>query len=357
MAPADVSSNSTEQKPRWQELVAPFRKPNPWLSVWQIANSFVPFLLTWYLMYLSLGFSYWITLGLGLLAAGFQLRLFIIFHDCGHHSFFKSAKANDIIGSICGVFSFTPYYHWRHLHALHHAHVGNLGHRIERELMPLTIKKYTENNGDVFTLTVNEYQQLSPGKKLIYRLYRNPFVLFLIMPMFLFLILHRFCNPRAARRERLSVYGTNLALFGLGLALSLTIGLGPLVLIQLPIVFFSATMGVWLFYIQHQFEATYWEQEGNWSFVIAALKGSSYYKLPRILQWFTGNIGFHHIHHLSPRIPNYYLQKCHNAHALFQQTNFVNLRLGLRSIFLRLWDEEQQKMVGFGYKKFKSDPK
>lgn len=212
----------------------------------------------------------------------------------------------------------------------------------------MTLKKYTQNNGDVFTLTVKEYKQLSGQEKLFYRLYRNPLILFLVMPLFLFLVLHRFSNPRATRRERYSVYGTNLALLVLVLLLSFTIGLQSLLLVQLPIMWLSATAGVWLFYIQHQFEETYWGQEGKWDFEVAALQGSSYYKLPGLLQWFTGNIGFHHIHHLSPRIPNYYLEKCHKASTLFRQTDSIGLKQGLKSIFLRLWDEEQQKMVGFG---------
>ena len=196
----------------WRKLVAPYRKADQWRSLWQLTNTVIPFFLLWWLMYFSLGYSYWLTLGLAPLAAGFQLRLFIILHDCGHGAFFKSQKANHLLGSICGVLCFTPYYHWRHFHALHHATVGNLGRRIEGELLPMTLKKYTQNNGDVFTLTVKEYKQLSGREKLFYRLYRNPLLLFLVMPLFLFLVLHRFSNPRATRRERYSVYGTNTIL-------------------------------------------------------------------------------------------------------------------------------------------------
>lgn len=341
------NGSAPTKEPRWQELVAPYRKPVLWRSLWQLANTFVPFFLLWYLMYLSLSYSYWLTLGLAPLAAGFQLRLFIILHDCGHQSFFKSKRANDILGSICGFLCFTPYYHWRYFHAVHHATVGNLGRRIEGELLPLTIKKYTQNNGDVLTLTVKEYQQLPAWQKQVYRIYRDPVLLFLVMPLVLFLVVHRFYNPRAARRERQSVIWTNLALLGAALLLGFTLGFVQLLLVVLPILFFSAIVGVWLFYVQHQFEATYWEREGNWDYVAASLKGSSYYKLPEPFQWFTGNIGFHHIHHLSPRIPNYYLPKCHNNSSLFQQTSSLTFKLGLKCIFLRLWDEDQQKMVGF----------
>jgi len=261
--------------------------------------------------------------------------------------FFKSRQANDILGSICGLLCFTPYYHWRYFHAIHHATVGNLNRRVEGEIIPMTIKKYTQNNGDILTLTVKEYQQLSGWEKLIYRLYRNPFLLLLVMPLLLFVVLQRFSNPRAAKRERYSVYWTNLALLVIILLLSFSIGFIPLLLIELPVLVCSTTAGVWLFYIQHQFEASYWEQEGKWSFIIAALGGSSYYKLPAVLQWFTGNIGFHHIHHLSPLVPNYNLQKCHEASSLFHQTEAITLRMGLKSLFLRLWDEEQHTMVGF----------
>ncbi|MDB5082327.1 MAG: Fatty acid desaturase [Chloroflexi bacterium] len=338
----------------WREMVAPYKHPNVLISIWQIANTFIPFFVTLFLMFQSLNYSYWLTLALAPLAAGFQLRVFIILHDCGHQSFFKSQKANDILGSICGVISFTAYYHWRHFHALHHATVGDLGRRVEGELLPMTIKKYALNNGDVLTLTLNEYQNLSGWEKLIYRFYRHPVLLFVVAPLLLFMVLHRFANSRASRRERYSVYLTNLAILAMLLALVFTIGLVPLLLVTLPMVILSSTAGVWLFYIQHQFEDTYWEKGKQWNFVVAALKGSSYYKLPLVLQWFTGNIGFHHIHHLNPRIPNYNLQKCHDANPLFQQTDAIGIKVGLRSIFLSLWDEEEKKMIGFSSKRLKA---
>jgi len=352
--------NSTEldnglkpvDEPHWRVLVAPFRNSSLWISIWQLTNTFIPFFLTWYLMYLSLNYSYWITLGIAPLVGGFQLRMFIIFHDCGHQSFFKSKRANDIIGSITGVLCFTPYYHWRYLHALHHATVGNLSRRVEGELLPMTIKKYAQNNGDVFTLTVNEYQQLSRWEKFIYHLYRNPFVLLMFMPLFLFLVLHRLSHKNVGKRERYSVIGTNVAILTVLLVLGYFIGFGPLLLVEIPIVIFSTCTGVWMFYIQHQFEESYWESNTKWSFETAALRGSSYYKLPGLFQWFTGNIGFHHIHHLNPRIPNYNLQKCHKSNALFRDVSPVTIKIGMKSLFLRLWDEEQNKMVGFNYKKF-----
>ena len=225
-------------------------------------------------MYLSLAYSYWLTLALTPLAAGLQLRIFILFHDCGHNSFFKNARANVILGSVCGVLSFTPYYHWRHFHAIHHATTGDLSRRIDGEILPLALHKYMQNNGDVLTLTVNEYVQLSLWERLFYRFYRQPVLFLVVIPVFLFVVLHRFSNPRAARRERHSVYWTNLALASLILVLSLTIGLLPFLIIELPVMTMAACVGVWLFYIQHQFEETYWQSPEHWSYKEAALDGS-----------------------------------------------------------------------------------
>ena len=341
------SAKGIDVEPRWQDMITPYRTPSLWLSLWQLANTLLPLFFSWYLMYLSIGYSYWLTLALSPVTAGLLIRLFIIQHDCGHNSFFNSARATDILGSVLGVLTFTPYYHWRHFHAIHHASTGNLNRRSSKELLPLTIKKYTQNNGDILTLTVSEYRQLSGWERLVYRSYRHPIFLFLVIPPLMFVFLNRLCNPSAGRRERFSVYGTNLGLLGLFLLGGFAIGFGPLVMIQLPVICLSSVIGVWLFYIQHQFEDAYWLPQKQWNFVQAALKGSSYYKLPRLLQWFTGNIGFHHIHHLSPRIPNYYLQKCHDANTLFQQTESINFRAGMKSLNLRLWDEHREKMISF----------
>lgn len=331
----------------WREIIAPYRNSNSWRSISQLVNTVVPFLVIFCLMYLSFGYSYWITLALSPLAAGFQLRLFIIFHDCCHLSFFKSQKTNAVVGSILGVVCFTPYYHWRFYHAIHHATTGNLTKRLEGTIVPLTVQKYMQTNGDVLTLTVKEYVQLSGKQRLIYRLYRW-FILFLIItPLLVFLVMHRLANSQADKRARHSVYWTNLALAVLILGLSLTLGFFPFVLITLPILAMSATVGVWLFYIQHQFEETYWEASPKWNYVDAAMQGSSFYKLPLVLQWFTGNIGYHHIHHLNPRIPNYNLQKCHESSQFFGKTKALTLTTGLKSIFFRLWDEDERKMVGF----------
>ena len=330
-----VSSNRQRQPavPAWKEMVAKYQEPAVWRSVWQVVNTLVPYALLWYLMYRSLAVSYWLTLPLAILAGGFLVRVFIISHDCGHGSFFKSQKANDIVGAITGVLSFTPYFHWRWEHAVHHSSCGDLDRR---------------GKGDVWTLTVQEYLESSRWKRLSYRLTRNPVVLFVVAPLFLFLVKERFPTAGAGRRERHSVWWTNLAILGLAAGLVWGFGLEAYLFIQLTVMAIAGTAGVWLFYVQHQFEGVYWERAEEWDYTTAALKGSSFYKLPGVLQWFSGNIGYHHIHHLSPDIPNYYLPKCHQAEPLFQTVKPVTLFSSLKALTFRLWDERRQKLVGYG---------
>ena len=317
---------------RWKGVVARYQQPALWRSVWQIVNSLVPYGALWYLMYVSLGVSFWLTGVLALLAGGFLVRVFIIFHDCGHGSFFESRRANDILGFITGLLSFTPYYHWRWEHALHHATSGDLDRR---------------GAGDMWTLTVQEYLEASRWQRLLYRLARNPFILFVLAPVFLFVVKQRFASSRAPRRERRSVYWTNLALLAMVAGLSCLLGLKTYLLLQLSVLMVAGVAGVWLFYVQHQFEGVYWERRQEWDYCTAALRGSSFYKLPKVLQWFSGNIGFHHIHHLSPRIPNYNLEKCHRAEPLFQTVKPVTLLSSFRALTFRLWDERRRKLVGF----------
>jgi len=318
----------------WKEIVARYQKPAFWRGVWQVVNTLVPYAALWYLMYLSLAASWWITTALAILAGGFLVRVFIIFHDCGHGSFFRSRKANDIWGFITGVLTFAPYYHWRWEHALHHASSGDLDRR---------------GTGDIWTLTVQEYLEASHWKRLAYRLSRNPVVLFVVAPLYLFMVKHRLARSQANRRERDSVYWTNLAIFGMAAALSWVFGIKAYLWIQLVIILVAGSAGIWLFYVQHQFEGVYWERRAEWDYTAAALKGSSFYKLPKILQWFSGNIGFHHIHHLSPRIPNYHLEKCHKAEPLFQSVKPVTLFSSLKSFTFHLWDEQHCKLVGYGH--------
>ena len=329
-----TSTDSSFKQSFWDSLITKYQNSSSGKSIWQICNSFIPFLVVWYLMYLSLDVSYWLTLFLSLPAAGFVVRIFIIQHDCGHGSFFKSRRANDTWGMICSIFSLTPYHHWRKKHAIHHASAGKLEKR---------------GIGDIYTMTVDEFLQQSKWARLKYRLYRNPIILFIVIPFILFVILHRFPFPSSKNLKNLhpTVYYTTLVILALSAGLIWLIGWQAFLLVQLPITFVASSTGTWLFYVQHQFEDTYWSNDNSWDYTLAALKGSSYYKLPKVLQWFTGNIGFHHIHHLSPKIPNYHLEKCHKASPVFQEGPILTLRSSFRSMFLRLWDEKQNKLISF----------
>ncbi len=315
-----------------KELIAPYQTPTVGRSVWQVANTLIPYAVLWGLMYFSLAISYWLTLPLAMVAAGFLVRVFIILHDCGHSSFFKSKQANEVLGFITGVLTFTPYHHWRWQHALHHSSAGDLDRR---------------GTGDVWTLTVQEYLEASRWKRFAYRMARNPVVLFGLAPLFLFLVMQRVPSLKAPRRERYSVYWTNLGIGAIAAGLIWLMGPKAYVLIQLAVLLMAGSAGVWLFYVQHQFEGVYWERGEKWDYVTAALKGSSFYKLPKVLQWFTGSIGFHHIHHLRPAIPNYNLEKCHKAVPLFQTVKPITLFSSLKALTFRLWDEQRQRLVGY----------
>ncbi|MEZ5071528.1 MAG: fatty acid desaturase [Bacteroidales bacterium] len=316
----------------WIEVVKKYNRPDPKKSIWQIVNSLGPYAALWYLMYLSLEISYVLTLGLSLLAAGFLVRMFIIFHDCGHGSFFKSTRANKIVGTFLGSLTFTPYDRWHKDHAYHHSHVGNLDKR---------------GIGDVMTLTVEEYRKLSPAKKFEYRLYRHPIVIFGIAPVILFVIWFRFIQKPMNRPVRNSVHLTNLIIAATVVGLILLFGWKAYLLIQIPVIYFATVAGVWLFYVQHQFEDVIWTRSGEWDYRTMALEGSSYLKFPRLLQWFSGNIGFHHVHHLSPKIPNYNLERCHRENAMFRGIKPVTFRPSLRTMNLRLWDEKLGKLISF----------
>jgi acyl-lipid omega-6 desaturase (Delta-12 desaturase) len=316
----------------WKQAIAGYQSPDLRRSLWQLVNTLTPYCILWYLMWKSLAVSYWLTLGLAVLAAGFLLRIFIFFHDCGHGSFFGSPKANDAVGIITGLLTFTPYYYWRHTHAIHHATVSDLDRR---------------GIGDVWTLTVAEYLSAPRWRRLAYRVFRFPVVTFLIGPLFMFVLVQRIPLAPGNRRERHSVYWTDLALLGIATLMTVTIGLKAYLLIQLPVMALAGVAGVWLFYVQHQFEGTYWARHENWDFRAAALIGSSYYQLPALLRWFSGNIGYHHIHHLGPRIPNYNLRRCHLTSAVFEDVRPLTIRMSLKSLGLHLWDEEQHALVGF----------
>lgn len=324
--------SSAESQTAWREAVAPFERPSLPRSLGQITNSILPYVGLWVAMVLSLRVSYWLTLALALPAAGFLMRSFIIVHDCGHGSFFRSRRANRWTGFWIALLTFLPAYRWSREHARHHAAAGDLDNR---------------GSGDIWTLTVEEYAALPRGKRLAYRFYRNPIVLLVLGPIWVFLIQYRFVSPGEDLRIRRSTLYTNLALAGIVLTLILTIGLKAYLLVQVPVILFAGVMGVWLFYVQHQFEGVYWDRNPRWSYLRGALEGSSFYKLPRWLQWFSGNIGFHHVHHLSPRIPNYYLQKCHESAALFREIRPVTFGASFKTLGYRLWDEEHRRLVGF----------
>jgi omega-6 fatty acid desaturase (delta-12 desaturase) len=301
-------------------------------SAWQLGNSLVPYLILWGLMVWALDISYWITLAVAVPAAGFLVRIFIIFHDCCHTSFFKSRRANHMVEFVTGVLTFSPYRQWRHLHGLHHATAADLDRR---------------GTGDIWMLTVQEYLEASRARRLAYRLARNPLVLFVLAPAYLFLVEYRFPSRAVGKRQRRGVHCTNGALLVIVVVMSLTIGIKAYLLIQLPILALAAAAGVWLFYVQHQFEGVYWERRQDWDFVKAALRGSSFYKLPRVLQWFSGNIGFHHVHHLNPAIPNYNLETCHRENPLFHAVRPVTLWSSMKSLSFRLWDERRKRLVGY----------
>src|SRR5262249_13362585 len=275
---------------------------------------------------------YWLTLSLAPLAAGLMTRIFIILHDCGHGSFFKSPRANHIIGTICGILTHTPYFQWTREHAIHHASSGDLSRR---------------GVGDVTTLTVKEYLALSKWDRLKYRLYRNPLVMLGIGPQYIFLLRHRFAGKHSGRRERNNLYLINLAILAIYGSLWLLIGLKALLMILAPIMIVAGAAGVWHFFAPHQCEEKDWGELAEWGYAASALLGSSYYRLPRVLQWFSGNIGFHHIHHLSPKIPNYKLQRCHEENPLFQESTVLDLRSSLKSASMKLWDEERGRMISF----------
>jgi omega-6 fatty acid desaturase (delta-12 desaturase) len=327
-----MSPGQTKSNAEWMEVVSRYNYPDPWRSWWQIINSVGPYIILWVAMIYTIKVSYLLTLVLSVFAAGFMVRIFIIFHDCGHGSFFKSKKLSKIGGIITGVIVFTPYHKWHHDHKIHHQTVGNLEKR---------------GIGDVLTLTVNEYKNLSPFRRLYYRIYRNPVVLFVIAPIFLFTIAHRFTKKSMTAKEKMYVHLSTLSIIATVALLMLLIGWKTFLLIQIPVLFIAAGHGVWLFYVQHQFRHVLWTNSDNWNYKTVALKGSSLFRLPWILNWFTGNIGYHHIHHLSPLIPNYNLKKCHDENRMFQDIKPITFFSAFESLSLRLWDEERQLLVKF----------
>ena len=312
--------------------IKPFENPDTKASVWQLVNTLPPFFLLWYLAYEAISVSLILSIALSILAGGFVVRVFIIFHDCCHGSFFKNRKVNHFVGTVSGILTMFPYEKWKREHSIHHATSSNLDKR---------------GTGDVWIMSVEEYKKASKLERLQYRLYRNPFIMFVLGPLYLFLITNRMNRKDARRKERRNTYLTNVSIIGITALLIWAIGWSSFLIVQLPIMFVAGSLGIWLFYVQHQFEDSYFEDEADWDYVKAAIDGSSYYKLPRVLQWITGNIGYHHVHHLSPKVPNYNLEQVHESTPPLQQATTITVGSSLKSIRFRLYDEESKTFVHF----------
>jgi omega-6 fatty acid desaturase (delta-12 desaturase) len=313
--------------------VAPHELPSLRRSLVDLATSVVPYLALTALMYVSLEVSVWITLALAVPAAGFLLRTFIVFHDCTHGSFMPTKRGNRWVGRFAGLLVFQPFANWGHNHAVHHGTAGDLDRR---------------GTGDVMTLTVEEYEARDWAGRLGYRLFRNPLVMFGIGPIWSLMIGPRIWSSKQRVRQRNSILLTNLALAIVVGAIVWLVGLQAWLIVQMPVVILAGTLGVWMFYVQHQFEDAYWESSENWSYSDAALQGSSYLRLPKVMQFFTGNIGLHHVHHLSAKIPNYNLQRAHDEIEIFQEVPILTIRDGLRSIRLKLIDPASGRLLTWG---------
>jgi len=329
-----LSDRASEAR-AWPKILGQFREPNETRSVIEILITAVPLVALWAAMWLlhDNGF-WWLSLVLAIPAAGFLVRLFLIQHDCSHGAFFRRRDVNDWVGRVLGVFTLTPYDYWRRAHAIHHATHGNLDQR---------------GMGDITTLTVDEYRARGFWGRLGYRVYRNPFVLFVVGPAYMFLLQHRLPigMMRGGAQPWISTMGTNLGIAVLAGGLMWLVGVGPFLMIHLPIAIIAASIGVWLFYVQHQFEETFWARPPEWTHQEAALHGSSYYDLPGVLRWMSANIGVHHVHHLCSRIPYYRLPEVLKLHPELMQVGRITIGESLRSVPLVLWDEGRQQLVPF----------
>lgn len=329
----DAAKQGVRAARDWVKVLAKYRQPDTARSLFELAVTIGPFVALWALAWWAMGISYWLTLAVSCLNAAFLLRLFTIQHDCGHGAFFENRTVSDWLGRVLGVLTLTPYDVWRRAHSIHHSTAGNLGRR---------------GMGDITTLTVEEYRALPPLRRALYRAYRNPVVLFGIGPGYMFLLQNRIpMGLMGHLRYWISAMGTNAAIL---LALGLMVYLGgwaPVLLIFLPTSLLAATAGVWLFYVQHQFEHTTWEQDKDWDLHQAALDGSSYYVLPPVLQWLTANIGIHHVHHLYSRIPFYRLPQVLRDHGELARMNRMTIRESLRTVRMQLWDERSHRLMSF----------
>ena len=331
---ASGKTRTRSARPKWVAQLKSFGRADSRKATVQIITTLLPYAGLLALMYVTIqqGLPYLVTLAVGVVAAAFLVRTFIIFHDCCHGSFFASRRANLILGTITGILTFTPYDDWRLAHAKHHATAGDLDNR---------------GYGDVYTMTVEEYRAAPRWKQIGYRFFRHPVVMLGFGPPSVFLLKQRVPLRSAGKAAQGSVWITNAALLLIAVVATLTIGLRTYVLIQLPVILMAGTAGIWLFYVQHNFEGVYWARHEEWDPLRAALEGSSYYKLPKVLQWFSGSIGLHHIHHLRATIPNYHLQPAYDAIPEAQDVRPLTMRGSLKSLSIRLYDERAEKMVGF----------
>lgn len=322
------------QNRNWLKELAQYCVPNPLRSVFELVITGIGFVGLWVAAWASLSISYWLTLAICIPAAGFLVRLFLIQHDCGHGALFRNRVLNDWVGRVLGIFSFTPYYVWRRSHALHHGRSGNLDKR---------------GFGDIDTLTLREYEALPRLQRFGYRLYRHPLVLFAFGPAYNFLLRNRlpFEFMDAGKRYWISAMGTNIAIALVITVLIALIGPGPFFLVHLPILLLAASIGVWLFFVQHQFEDTYWAKDDEWALQDASFFGSSHYQLPLVLRWMTANIGVHHVHHLNSRIPYYRLQQVLRDFPELYAVRKLTLMQSFTCVKLALWDEGQKKLISF----------
>jgi omega-6 fatty acid desaturase (delta-12 desaturase) len=314
----------------YKRALAPYERASTGRAVLDLATSVLPYLALWVAMVWAYDVSYLLVLALAVPAAGFLLRTYIMFHDCTHGAFLPGKRANTVVGTILGLFVFTPFAAWKHNHQVHHATAGDLDRR---------------GVGDVTTLTVAEYQARDLRGRLAYRAFRNPLIMFGLGPLLAMVIGPRLVSRDARPRIKRSVMGTNLALLVLVALAILVVGWPAYLLIQLPVALMAGGAGIWLFFVQHQFEDAYWENHATWSYEEAALRGSSYLKLPKVLQFFSGNIGLHHVHHLSARIPNYHLQRAHDEVGLFQDVPVLTMWQGIKAVRLKLWCEDERRLV------------
>jgi omega-6 fatty acid desaturase (delta-12 desaturase) len=334
ITPVEGQTKTGQIWPDWHQQLKSFGTSNTAAAVRQLLNTLIPYFCLWYLMIRSvqLGYPYILTLVLAIPTAAFLVRLFILFHDCVHNSFFTSKRANTFFGYVLGLLVFTSFEDWRFTHLHHHGTYANLDSR---------------GFGDIWTMTLNEYKNSSWLQKFRYRIYRNPIVLFGLGPLFIFFFFNRFPDLRSKRKERMSIIFTNLLILAFVLAVAQLIGWRAYLMIQLPVLWLAGAAGIWLFYVQHQFEGGYWARGSAWDPLRAAMEGSSFYKLPPVLRWFSASIGYHHVHHLNPMIPNYHLVKCYESVDQLQARQPLTIRNSLRSHSLKLWDEDVQQMVAF----------